>query len=160
MHLYIIQEIKTKAYLAGNLMEVDEMDEHKPKVLIVDDSKNIRKLVGVVLGKDNYETYEAGNGLDALEMVKRYSPDIVILDMIIPAVNGIEVCRKIKANHETRDTSVIFLTSEATDEAREKAHEVGAEIYMTKPFEPRDLRNAVKEVLGAKKRDLKTWQVR
>jgi len=150
-HLYIVQEINTRAYLGGSLTEVDEMKNIKPKILIVDDSKNIRKLVSVVLGKENYELYEASNGLDALEKVKLYSPDIVILDMIIPSVNGIDVCRQIKSDPQTQGTSVIFLTSEATYEAREKAHEVGAEIYMTKPFEPKDLRAAVKELIKAKK---------
>ena len=150
-HLYIVQEINTRAYLGGNLMEVNEMKNNKPKILIVDDSKNIRKLVSVVLGEKNYEMYEAANGLDALEKVRIYSPDVVILDIVIPSVNGLEVCRQIKSDPKTQRTSVIFLTSEATYEAREKAHEVGAEIYMTKPFEPKDLRNAVKEVIKAKK---------
>ena len=150
-HLYIVQEINTRVYLGGSLMEVDEMKNNKPKILIVDDSKNIRKLISVVLGKDNYELYEASNGLEALEKVKLYSPDLVILDMIIPLVNGINVCKEIKNDPRTSSTSVIFLTSEVSYEARDKAHEVGAEVYMTKPFEPKDLRNAVKELIGAKR---------
>jgi len=150
-HLYIVQEVKTEAYLAENLMEGEGMGENKPKVLIVDDSANIRKLVGVVLGKNEYELYEASNGLEALEKARRYSPDVMILDMMIPGVNGINVCKGIKNDPKTSSTSVLFLTSESSDEAREKACEAGAQVYMTKPFEPKDLRTAVKVLLSAKK---------
>lgn len=151
-HLYIVQEINTRAYVKGDLTEVNEMENRKPKVLIVDDSANIRKLVGVILGKEGYELYEASNGLEALEKVKLYSPDLIILDMIIPGVNGINVCKEVKNDPRTSSTSVIFLTSEVSYEARDKAHEVGAEVYMTKPFEPKDLRNAVKELLSIRAR--------
>jgi DNA-binding response OmpR family regulator len=118
------------------------------KVLIVDDSKNIRKLISVVLGKIGYTYIEAGNGLDALEKVSIERPDLVVLDIIIPGVNGLKVCEDIRNNPATKDTGIIILTSEATYEARELAHKAGADVYMTKPFEPNDLRVAAKEVLG------------
>jgi len=150
-HLYIVQEIKTKAYLGGSLMEVNEMENIKPKILIVDDSKNIRKLISVILGKEGYELLEADNGLDAVEKINLYKPDMVILDIIIPGINGIEVCKKIKASAETSGTSVIFLTSESTYEAREAARAAGGDVFITKPFEPKDLRSAARELLQSKR---------
>jgi len=124
------------------------MTTNEIKVLIVDDSKNIRKLVSVVLGKIGYSYVEAGNGLDALEKVGIERPDLVVLDIIIPGVNGLKVCEDIRKNPATKDTGIIILTSESTYEAREQAHKAGADVYMTKPFEPNDLRMAAKEVLG------------
>jgi len=124
------------------------MTTKEKKVLIVDDSKNIRKLVSVVLGKIGYTYVEAGNGLDALEKVDIERPDLVVLDIVIPGVNGLKVCEDIRKNPATKDTGIIILTSESTYEAREQAHQAGADIYMTKPFEPNDLRVAAKEVLG------------
>jgi len=121
------------------------------KILIVDDSKNIRKLISVVLGKSGYTYVEAGNGLDALEKISIEHPDLVVLDIIIPGVNGLKVCEDIRKNPATKDTGIIILTSEATYEAREEAHKAGADVYMTKPFEPNDLRAAAKEVLERRK---------
>jgi len=124
------------------------MEAKRAKILIVDDSKSIRKLISVVLGKIGYTYIEAGNGLDALEKVSIERPDLVVLDIIIPGVNGLKVCEDIRNNPATKDTGIIILTSEATYEARELAHKAGADVYMTKPFEPNDLRVAAKEVLG------------
>jgi len=126
------------------------MLNRQPKVLIVDDSANIRKLVTVVLRKEGYEFIEAKNGIEALEKVKLESPDLVILDIIIPGVDGLQVCNIVKSDPKTKDTAIIILTSEATYEAREKANKAGADVFMMKPFEPKDLRNAAKEVLKGK----------
>jgi CheY-like chemotaxis protein len=122
------------------------MAENK-KVLIVDDSKNIRKLITVVLRKEGYEFVEAKNGIEALEKVKIARPDLVILDIIIPGIDGLKVCEEIRKDPKSKDTAIIILTSESTYEAREKAHEAGADIFMMKPFEPQDLRTAAKEAL-------------
>jgi two-component system, OmpR family, alkaline phosphatase synthesis response regulator PhoP len=120
------------------------------KILIVDDSKNIRKLVSVVLKNEGYEFSEVSNGLDALSRVKLERPDLVILDVVIPGMNGINVCREIKNDPVISSTAVIILTSEATYEAMDAAKDAGADMFMTKPFEPKDLRSAVRGVLDAK----------
>jgi CheY-like chemotaxis protein len=129
-------------------MEVSYMTSKK--ILIVDDSKNIRKLVTVVLKNEGYEFSEAANGLDALSKVKLIRPDLVILDVVIPGMDGINVCKEIKKDPVISSTAVIILTSETTCEAMEAAKEAGAEVFMTKPFEPKDLKTAVKELLGTK----------
>lgn len=117
------------------------------KVLVVDDSKNIRKLITVVLKKEGYEFTEAKNGIEALEKVKIVRPDLVILDIIIPGIDGLKVCEEIRKDPKSKDTAIIILTSESTYEAREQAHKAGADIFMMKPFEPQDLRTAAIEVL-------------
>jgi twitching motility two-component system response regulator PilH len=122
----------------------------KPKILIIDDSKNIRKLVTVVLRDKDYDFVEASNGLEALDKVKIENPDLVVLDIVIPGVNGIEVCKAIKSDPKTKHVHVIILTSESTLEARELSHQAGADVFMLKPFEPKDLRNAVKELLSGR----------
>lgn len=117
------------------------------KVLIVDDSKNIRRLVSVILGKEGYTFIEAGNGIDALEKASLERPDLIILDIIIPGINGLKVCEEIRRNPKLKETGIIILTSEATYEARSKAHAAGADVFIIKPFEPTDLRTAAREVL-------------
>lgn len=118
------------------------------KVLIVDDSSNIRKLVGVILRKDGYEFDEAISGTEALAKIALYRPDIVILDLVIPGIDGYGVCESIKSNEETRGTKVLVLTSESSREARDKAYEAGADQFMTKPFEPDELRLMTKGLLN------------
>jgi CheY-like chemotaxis protein len=116
------------------------------KILIVDDSANIRKLVKVIVKKvGNFEFLEADNGKDGLDLALKHKPDLAILDMIMPGIDGIELCKRIKAAQEI---PVIFLTSETTYEAVRQAKEAGAEIFIGKPFEPDDLRTSVKELLA------------
>jgi len=120
------------------------------RILIVDDSENIRKLVKVILKiVGDYEYYEAEDGREGLEKTLKYKPDLIILDLIIPKIYGIELIRKIKAHEETKDIPIIILTSETTYEAVERAKEAGADVFMGKPFEPKDLRESVKELLGS-----------
>jgi two-component system alkaline phosphatase synthesis response regulator PhoP len=127
-------------------MEVSCMINYK--ILIVDDSKNIRKLVSVVLKNEGYEFDEAENGLDALSKVRSERPDLVILDVVIPGMDGINVCKAIKKDPTISSTAVIILTSETTYEAMDAAKNAGAEVFMTKPFEPKDLKDVVKRLLG------------
>jgi len=117
------------------------------KVLIVDDSSNIRKLIKVVLKKDGYEFDEADSGTEALAKIVLYEPDLVILDLVIPGVDGYGVCVNIKKG-ERPQTKVLVLTSESSQDARDKAYEAGADHFMTKPFEPEDLRLAARRLLG------------
>ena len=126
------------------------MKTGKPKILIIDDSKNIRKLIKVVLRDKDYDFAEASNGLEALDKVKIENPDLVVLDMVIPGMNGIEVCKAIKGDPRTKHVRIIILTSETTLEARELSHQAGADVFMLKPFEPKDLRSAVKELLSGR----------
>ncbi len=128
-----------------------KMNTKERKVLVVDDSKNIRKLITVVLSKENYKFSEASNGIEALEKAELEKPDLVILDIIIPGIDGLKVCEEIRKDPQTREAAIIILTSECTYEARENAHEAGADVFMMKPFEPADLRSAAKSLLELRK---------
>jgi two-component system alkaline phosphatase synthesis response regulator PhoP len=102
----------------------------------------------VVLKNEGYEFDEAENGLDALSKVRSERPDLVILDVVIPGMDGINVCKAIKKDPTISSTAVIILTSETTYEAMDAAKNAGAEVFMTKPFEPKDLKDVVKRLLG------------
>ena len=116
------------------------------KVLIVDDSKNIRKLITVVLKNEGYKFSEAENGVEALEKIRLERPDLIILDIIIPGVDGLRVCKEVKSDPATKDISIIILTSEATYEAREKASAAGADAFLSKPFDPKVLKRLVRDM--------------
>jgi DNA-binding response OmpR family regulator len=119
----------------------------KRKILVIDDSLNIRKLIKVIIQKiGDYECIEAANGHEGLDKALKHKPDLIIQEWILKGdLKAVELCRRVKAE---RDVPVIVLTSETTGEAVEQARQVGADIFMGKPFEPRHLRESVKELLG------------
>lgn len=121
----------------------------KKKILIVDDSENIRKLVKAILKRmGDYEYLEATDGSEAYEKAVKHKPDLIVQELILKRVDGLELCRKVKAEKELGDVPIIILTSETTRDALEQAKEAGADIFIGKPFEPKDLRESVKELLG------------
>jgi DNA-binding response OmpR family regulator len=119
------------------------------KILIVDDEAHIRMLIEQTLEEledEGVEFFTADNGEKALEMIKSVEPDLVFLDVMMPKMNGMDVCRKVK--HETGlKVFIILLTAKGQELDRLKGAEVGADIYMTKPFDPEVLLNKAKEVL-------------
>jgi DNA-binding response OmpR family regulator len=119
----------------------------KAKILIVDDSKNIRRLVAVVLGSDNYDIIEANDGEKALTMAVAHVPDIAIIDVSLPKMNGLEVCDRLRKDNITRNITVLILTSETSKEIKDKAIKC-SDMLMHKPFDPAELRTAVKGLLS------------
>jgi len=124
------------------------MEAKRAKILIVDDSRNIRKLLSVVLKNGKYAIIESGDGNEALEKARKEKPDLILLDVIIPGKDGIRVCREIKADRRTKDIPVIVITSDTSHETRQKAISEGAAAYITKPFEPKEIREAIKKHLS------------
>ena len=124
------------------------MEAKRGKILIVDDSRNIRKLLSVVLKNGKHVIIESGDGNEALEKARKERPDLILLDVIIPGKDGITVCREIKSDKRTRDIPVIVITSDTSGETRQKAISVGAAAFITKPFEPKEIREAVKKHLS------------
>lgn len=115
------------------------------KVLIVDDQYGIRVLLYEVFGKEGYETFQAANGKQALEIVKNESPDLVILDMKIPGMDGLEILKEIKKINT--DIKVIMMTAYGELDMIKEATELGAITHFTKPFDIDELRLAVKSQL-------------
>ena len=113
-------------------------------VLVVDDEKNIVQLARLYLNKEGYEVESAYDGLEALKMAKSVRPDLIILDLMMPEMDGLEVCRELR---KTSNVPIIMLTAKGDDIDRIIGLEIGADDYMTKPFNPRELVARVKAVL-------------
>ncbi|WP_042351075.1 response regulator [Bacillus massiliigorillae] len=121
------------------------------KILIVDDQYGIRILLNEVLQKVGYETYQAANGVQALEIAKEHSPDLVLLDMKIPGMDGIEILKRMKEYDS--NIAVIIMTAYGELDMIQRAKDLGAITHFAKPFDIDDIRNAVNKYLplGAKK---------
>ena len=109
------------------------------KVLVIEDDDHIWKLIEYKLKKENHELIWASDGLKALEILKESKPDLIISDIMVPYMDGIQILKEIKANDELKDIPVIMLTSKAQEKDIVKGLELGAQDYMAKPFSPAEL---------------------
>ena len=116
------------------------------KILIVDDEERTRRLVSVTLAGGDYEVVAARDGAEALERIRTERPVLVLLDIQMPGVDGIQVCQQVKADPTLRDTIVIMLTAQAQLDARRRAREAGADTFLTKPFSPVQLLEIVERL--------------
>lgn len=106
----------------------------RKKILIVEDEESLLKLESILLTSKGYEVEGVADGLAAMEAIKKSQPDLVLLDIMLPEIDGFEVCRRIKEDPETRDIPVIMLTAKKSREDMARGEEVGADWYITKPF--------------------------
>jgi two-component system, response regulator, stage 0 sporulation protein F len=113
------------------------------KILIVDDQFGIRILLNEVLHKEGYDTFQAANGVQALDIATKHSPDLVLLDMKIPGMDGIEILRRMKQMNE--DIRVIIMTAYGELDMIQKAKDLGAITHFAKPFDIDDIRKVVRE---------------
>ena len=121
------------------------------KILIVDDEAHIRMLIEQTLEEledDGVEFLTAENGEIALEIIQKENPKLVFLDVMMPKMNGMEVCRRVKKELELKDIFIVLLTAKGQELDRQRGQEVGADVYMTKPFDPEIILSKAKEVLG------------
>ncbi|HDT14912.1 MAG TPA: response regulator transcription factor [Firmicutes bacterium] len=116
-------------------------------IAIVDDEEDIRELVAVNLKKAGYKVKEFSNGKSLLKYMEKASPELVILDVMMPEMDGMEVCRVIKNNDINKNIPVILLTAKSDETDKVLGLELGADDYVTKPFSPRELSARVKAVL-------------
>ena len=114
---------------------------------MVEDEEDIRNLIVHQLQREGFVVATASNGIDALAAARRNPPSLVVLDLMLPGLNGTEVCRRLRAEAETRDVPVIMLSARAEEIDRVVGFEVGADDYVTKPFSPRELLLRVRAVL-------------
>lgn len=121
------------------------MEERKAKVLVVEDEESIRRFVTLNLNAAGYEVSEAENGEVALMMLKMFAPDVVVLDLMLPGISGLEVCQKIRET--ATETFVIMLTARGQDADKILGLELGADDYMVKPFNPFELIVRIKALL-------------
>ncbi|RPA68650.1 response regulator [Cyclobacteriaceae bacterium YHN15] len=120
------------------------------KILIVDDEAHIRMLIEQTLEEledEGVEFFTAENGEMALEVIGEEKPDLIFLDVMMPKLNGMEVCRRVKQEMGLTDIYIVLLTAKGQESDRQKGLDVGADVYMTKPFDPELLLEKAREVL-------------
>jgi DNA-binding response OmpR family regulator len=116
-------------------------------VLAVDDSASIRKLVELTLRREGYNVVTADSGLTALAALARQRPDLLLLDVMLVALDGFQLCRVIREHPDYGDLPIIILSGRETDADREAGHRAGVSAYLTKPFRPEQLLSAVRDQL-------------
>jgi len=122
-----------------------------PIVLIVDDEPHIRLLLEQTMEEledEGVELLTAGNGIDALNIIKEKRPELIFIDVMMPGMSGFEVCNKVKNELGMKELYMIMLTAKGQEVDREQGIKSGADIYMTKPFNPDDVLNKAREILG------------
>jgi DNA-binding response OmpR family regulator len=118
------------------------------KVLIADDDPDILDLVAFKLEQAGHQLVTAGDGITALAEARREPPDVVVLDVSMPGMSGLDICRELRADPATAAIPVILLTARAQEADVEAGFDIGADDYVTKPFSPRELVSRVAVVLG------------
>lgn len=120
----------------------------KTKILIVDDDPNILLSLEFLLVKNGYEVLVARNGLEAVEIIEQVVPSIVLLDIMMPDVDGYVICEFIQKNERTKDAKVIFLSAKSKDSDIALGYEMGADLYLIKPFSTRLLLEKINELIS------------
>jgi len=118
------------------------------RILIAEDEPNIVLSLEFLLQGAGYEVAVARDGAAAIKLAETLRPDLVVLDVMLPLVDGFEVCRRIRGNPATKDARILMLTARGRESEMEKGVAAGANAYMTKPFATRELMAAVAELLG------------
>jgi DNA-binding response OmpR family regulator len=120
----------------------------RPRVLVVDDEANIVLALQFLLDREGYEVAVARDGESALELAARLPPDLVVLDLMLPGLDGYEVCRRLRAAPATAAAKILVVTARGREAERLRGLEEGADAYVTKPFSTRDLIATVGRFLG------------
>lgn len=118
------------------------------RILIVDDEPDLQLIVSTVLTSCGYETCHAADGFDAVEKAQKLKPDLILLDIMLPEMNGYQVCRLLKNDLNTKEIPIIMLTAKVQPSDRFWGLETGADCYMTKPFDHQDLVLKIGELLN------------
>ena len=123
------------------------MNKRDVKILLVDDEPDILEIVGYNLKNEGYQIYTANNGLEALKSAKKITPNLILLDIMMPEMDGIETCEKIRAIKSLENTLIAFLTARNEDYSQVAGFDAGADDYITKPIKPKVLISKVKSLL-------------
>lgn len=123
------------------------MSTVKQKILIVDDEPDILELIEYNLKKEGYQVYLAGNGQEGIAIAKKVHPDLIILDIMMPKMDGIEACRLMRAIPEFKNTFMVFLTARSEEYSEIAGFNVGADDYIAKPIKPRALVSRINAIL-------------
>ena len=119
----------------------------KKKILIIDDTELMVQMIADILAGEGYDVVSANNGTDGIRMVMTHKPDLVLLDVIMPGLDGFEVCRLLRQDESNNLMPIIMLTAQGNEDDKLTGLELGADDYITKPFNPRELVSRVKNTL-------------
>jgi DNA-binding response OmpR family regulator len=120
----------------------------KKKILVADDEPNIVTALEFLLTRGGYEVQVARNGEEALRLIERDPPDLVLLDVMMPLRSGYEVCERIRSRAEWRAVKIVMLSAKGRDAEVSRGLGIGADLYITKPFSTRELMRRIGELLG------------
>lgn len=120
------------------------------EILIVDDDRFIRRILKDAFMEESMTCHEANNGLEALRLAREIHPDAIILDVMLPGLDGYKICRMLKYDENFADISIVMVTSRARQSDRDTGYHTGADQYITKPFKPEEVVAAVKQLTEAK----------
>jgi len=123
------------------------MKKSKIKILLVDDEPDILEILSFNLSNESYQIYTAENGKEALKVADQYMPHLIILDVMMPVMDGIEACERLRMDKRFQNTIIMFLSARGEDYSHVAAFESGADDYVTKPIKPRILNSKVKALL-------------
>jgi len=118
------------------------------KILLVDDETDLVEMVKMRLEANGYEVVPAYDGQDGLEKARSLKPDLIILDLMLPKMDGYKVCRMLKFDEKYKNIPIVLFTARVQEADQKMGEEVGANAYITKPFEPQALLDKIKELLG------------
>lgn len=120
-----------------------------PRVLLIEDEANIAEAIRFLLSRDGYEVDVRQDGLDALSVISGNPPDLVVLDLMLPGLSGLEILTALRANDATRALPVLMLTAKGQGRDRKAAEEAGVSAFMAKPFDNAEMRAVVRDLIGA-----------
>jgi DNA-binding response OmpR family regulator len=122
--------------------------DRRPTILVADDEEDLRELVTYRLTRSGYQVIGAGDGQEALDLAAERTPDLMVLDVMMPKLDGYELTRRVRAEETLRSIPVILLTARSQESDIDRGFEVGADDYLKKPFNPDELVARVRAVLG------------
>ncbi len=123
------------------------MENKKIKILVVDDDPDIIEIISYNLKKENYKVFSCYNGTDSIKIAEKEKPDLIILDVMMPGMDGIQVCEKLRSKNEFNNTIIMFLSARGEDFTHIAAYDAGADDFVNKPLKPRLLISKVTSLL-------------
>ena len=125
-------------------------------ILIIDDEDDIREILGYTLRKEGYTVYEASGGQEGIDTASEKNPDLILLDVMMPEMDGIEVCERLRANPSTQNIRICFLTARSEDYSQIAGFDAGADDYVSKPIKPKVLSSRIRAILRRKMDNIDT----
>lgn len=119
------------------------------KILVVDDEPSIARLVKMSLSVEGYDVKTATSGFEAMEELEQDKPDLMVLDIMMPGMNGYEVCMEVKKKSHTKGIKIVFLTARGNPGDAQQGFSIGGDDYIIKPFDPEELLEKIKGLIGA-----------